>query len=65
MVTFYMSSGSVGGMKLVPTKQWGQKKDGHAHGALSNAHSTSVEVNYTAYTAAASKLQVDSHCPHP
>ena len=49
---------------LVPTKQWGNKKEGHAHSALSNACGASTEVNYTAYTAAAAKLQVDGQFPH-
>ena len=35
----------------------GRKKG--AHGILSNSHGTSVEVNYTAYTATVAKLQVN------
>ena len=49
----------VGQIKLVPTKWQGWKKEVHAHSILSNAHSTSVEVNYTAYAAVVVKLQVD------
>ena len=55
----------LGQIRLVPTKQWVQKKEGHGYGALSNTRSTSVKVNYTGYTAVAVKLQVDSQCPLP
>ena len=51
-------------IRLIRTKRWGQKEEGCAYGALSNAHGTSVELNYSAYTAVVAKLQVDSQCPH-
>ena len=37
----------LGQIRLVPAKWRGQKKEGHANGALRNARSTSVEVDYT------------------
>ena len=40
---------------IVPTKQWGQKKAKHAHGALNNACGAFDEVDYTVYTAVAGK----------
>ena len=43
-------------IRLVPAKQQGWKKEGYANGALSNAPGIFVEVNCTAYTAAAAKL---------
>ena len=55
----------LGHIRLVSAKWQGWKKEGLAHGALSNACGTSIEVDYSAYTAAAVKLWVDNHCPHP
>ena len=39
----------IGQIRLVPAKWGGQKKEEHAHGALSNTRSTSVELNYTTF----------------